>query len=422
MERHPASALSERFIERRVSIHWHFFGADDLRVHLYRVSETGWRTYLGSVDYGWPSVGLAGDGQSIAYRHERRMAQLFGPGSRLRPSGIYVCGPAGPPRRIIPERDLKQGFAKAFDAPDNVVCFQYDETIDPEQLWMAAQPDGTVVPLVLVGANALHEAAYYGEPCGRSGADFEPQMIDELSDWRFSPLEMAVIWNRAELVRELLQAGADVAAGRSGAFIQALRFARVDMLDLLWRHAEAGRGADVDMRDPSTGVPALLVAIDPAMGVSDNPDGTRPDGGGYGDFWGRHNAYDPYPDERVETIRWLLEQGADPNATHGGYAHALFDAVLSRVVALRPEVARMLLEHGADVFWENERGETARERNGKRMDTCREVIEELESRAAGQSGAEREETLRSLAAFRLELEKREELEALLLRYESLAAG
>ena len=153
-------SLSNRFVERYIQHTWYIFAADDRRSHIYRVADSGRRHYLGSTDGYGDKVALALDGESIVHRHKRRRAQLFGPGSRLLAGGIYVCGPEGPRRRFVLNRALKQGFVRDYNVPDHVVCIPYNEAIDPDAIWVAAYPDGKIVPLTLLDPPPFHVASY----------------------------------------------------------------------------------------------------------------------------------------------------------------------------------------------------------------------------------------------------------------------
>jgi ankyrin repeat protein len=197
----------------------------------------------------------------------------------------------------------------------------------------------------------IFRAAFLGD-CNRVKRELQvhPDLLnaeDPHDEIYYIPvLSFAVAGGHADLARFLIRAGADVATYSAQLIGLAAKQARTDLLDLLFAH-----GADV--RAARGGVFVLLSNLDVLAYLLSK--GVSPHGS-------ESEAFPPLvyvargdKGERPDTIRLLLDHGADVNAAGPRGKTALHYAA----TAGHAGVMRILLERGADPTRLDDNGQTA---------------------------------------------------------------
>ncbi|MYB18769.1 MAG: hypothetical protein F4Y16_07265 [Holophagales bacterium] len=184
------------------------------------------------------------------------------------------------------------------------------DTATIERLLAASPASDAINAAQVDGMTALHWAVYHDR------GDLVRHLLDAGADasaanrYGVIPLSLACANGNFEIVEALLAAGADpnaVLAGGETVFMTAARTGRIDVVEALYE-----AGADVHYREPNRGQTALMWAA---------------------------------AEGNLEVVELLLEVGADPNATlDSGFTPLLFAVREGRI-----GVMEALLRAGVDV-------------------------------------------------------------------------
>jgi hypothetical protein len=166
----------------------------------------------------------------------------------------------------------------------------------PDTSW-AVTSTGAVLPLILVGADSLHWAAFEGRTADcaaivRNGAD-----PNGPTSWGYSPLDLAIIGGHDETAERLLELGAAASPG-SDEWYRAVDLRRIRVVEAL-----LNRGLPVNASD-SSGNTMLHRAAAGAIAIA-----------AVEGFFTRLDT----PESRIRSgantrlMKLLLERGADPN-------------------------------------------------------------------------------------------------------------
>ena len=196
------------------------------------------------------------------------------------------------------------------------------------------------------GSTLLHNAAYGGNlRLARRFVD-EGFDVNAENESGMIPLHHAAQGGNPGVVDWLQQQGSEIDA-KEGIFgftplhsavaFSTAGYMKGTIIEVIGLLLDAGHL--VDARD-NQGQTALHWVVD--------PEGLR-DYGEHDDWfaarWGE-------PTSTLEVMEFLLDQGADPSAKGHGHFTPLHDAVISR----EPDRVSLLLQHGADIYAENEYG------------------------------------------------------------------
>ena len=184
------------------------------------------------------------------------------------------------------------------------------DTATLERLLAAAPTPDDINATQVDGMTALHWAVYHDR------GDLVRRLLDAGADasaanrYGVIPLSLACANGNSEVVESLLAAGADpnsVLSGGETVFMTAARTGRIEVVEALYE-----AGADIHFRDPRRAQTALM--------------------------WAAAEGH-------LEVVELLLEVGADPNATlDSGFTPLLFAVREGRI-----EVMEALLRAGVDV-------------------------------------------------------------------------
>jgi len=184
------------------------------------------------------------------------------------------------------------------------------DTATLERLLAAAPTPDDINATQVDGMTALHWAVYHDR------GDLVRRLLDAGADasaanrYGVIPLSLACANGNSEVVESLLAAGADpnsVLPGGETVFMTAARTGRIEVVEALYE-----AGADIYFRDPKRGQTALMWAA---------------------------------AEGNLEVVELLLEVGADPNATlDSGFTPLLFAVREGRI-----DVMEALLRAGVDV-------------------------------------------------------------------------
>ena len=184
------------------------------------------------------------------------------------------------------------------------------DTATIERLLAASPASDAINAAQVDGMTALHWAVYHDR------ANLVRRLLDAGADasatnrYGVIPLSLACANGNFEIVEALLAAGADpnaVLAGGETVFMTAARTGRIEVVEALYE-----AGADVQFREPKRGQTALMWAA---------------------------------AEGNLEVVELLLEVGADPNATlDSGFTPLLFAVREGRI-----DVMEALLRAGVDV-------------------------------------------------------------------------
>lgn len=199
------------------------------------------------------------------------------------------------------------------------------------------------------GSTLLHNAAYGGNVRLAQRLVDEGFDLNSENEWGMIPLHHAAQEGNPELVGWLQQQGSEIDAKgdvfgftplHSAVAFSATGYLKGTIIEVIGLFLDAGHR--VDARDDQ-GQTALHWVVDPEnlrdYGEHDDWFAAR---------WGE-------PASTLEVMEFLLDQGADPSARDHGHFTPLHHAVSSG----EPDRVSLLLQYGADIYAENEYGETA---------------------------------------------------------------
>jgi ankyrin repeat protein len=286
------------------------------------------------------------DGQAVVFRSQ----WPIGKGADRVDPGIhrYVCGTGDTLLYPGGRCDLSYGAPK--NLPRDVMLFGLtDSVLDPHHATLALRADGHEVPLVLLDAPALHAAAYDGRVAP----------IDSLMRLGADPLAKNLLEMTA--VDVALWAGNEDAAMRliEGAPRDTTTFQEFLSVAILYARGRTlgsllARGADPN--HPIARRAGPVVSITPLMIALESP----PQLGRC--YWADRGNTPVRSNE--ETLRLLLDHGADPNGVDPQGRTILHmiaqssEPVATTLVAANLVAARALIERGADVMRPSARGNT----------------------------------------------------------------
>jgi ankyrin repeat protein len=345
----PEEALSDYFFVR------HEGRGDDAHIDIFVRAGDDKNNYIGSASTrdlsasGFGGSGeqmsvlaISSDGRSLVFRHYQDFAKRR---SRLE-GGLYRYE-YGKGAKLLHKSDELVEFWKVWKKPPPADMLVFKLRLEKGSSLhgpsMVLTADGEEFPLALLGATALHRAAYEGRAADVDALLDNGVAIDARTYWGDSALDVAMIRGEEDSSLRLVARGANLDGESSPALHRAASQGSFALLEAMIR-----RGANVTQLDECRN----SVLHYAALATSCLP----------GDY--RETVFDgddrkrPTQDHRLQVVNWVLHHGADVNAVNAQGATALHGVVGSAVNNEDLEIARALLESGANPQLQNHDGNT----------------------------------------------------------------
>lgn len=301
---------------------------------IFARSAQGSFEYLGSViDPEWAgqfplgfsgliakNVAVSSDGRSIVYAHNASLAAKLS----QKEGGLY-------------RHEHGVGETLLMKASEfSIAATRYPKPLPPDIIVIsrlganqAVSAMGAIFPLLLVGGNKLHQAAFYGDNQAISRFVREAgNSLDALTYWGMTPLEIAVRNGREETAKHLLMLGASYQKNEDSLIYIASAYKRIMVVDeLLQRKAPF----NYVTKDGNTPLHATL-----RFSFSSVHDPDRR----------------PNDEATIGVLSNYLKHGADINMRDGNGRTLLH-------LTLRAPIARYLIASGIDPDAADNEGDTA---------------------------------------------------------------